>query len=233
MVAALPENVQPNVTIHEPATLLTDCLLAAFSGWLAWRLRQPRTAGSAANQWLSRALGLTALSALVGGSYHGFAPNFSAPLANLWWIATLLIINLLSAAMALSLLHEILPADRHRPWSGLIAFKFAAFAGAATTHPHFVVVIIDYGLAMLAWAIAALLMRRPWSSRMLAGISLSVVAALIQQMGWAPSRHFNHNDLYHVIQALALICIYGAARKFTAGTPFTSPSAPKSPGSTS
>lgn len=226
MVASLSENVQRNVTIYEPATLLTDCLLATLSGWLAWRLRQPRTVDSAAIQWLSRALGLTALSALVGGSYHGFAPNFSTAAANLWWIATLLIINLLSAAMSLSLLHEILPVDRQRPWSGLIIFKFTAFASAVTIHPFFVVAIIDYGLSLLAWIIAAMLLRRSWSGRMLAGVGLSVVAALIQQMGWAPSRHFNHNDLYHVVQALALICFYYAGRKFTAPSPAATHGAP-------
>ena len=218
--------------INEPATLLTDYLLAALAGVLAWRLHRTQPTGPAA-QWLARVLALTALSALVGGSYHGFAPNFSPPVAGLWWIVTLLIINLLSAAMALGLLHEILPASRQRPWLGLIGFKFAAFASAATTHPQFVVVIIDYGLTLLAWAGAALLLRRPWSGRMLAGIGLSVAAALVQQLGWAPSRQFNHNDMYHVIQALALVFLYGAALKFTAGTPITSSSVPPSPDSAS
>lgn len=184
-------------------------------------------------QWQARVLGLTALSALVGGSYHGFAPNFSDSVAGLWWIATLLIINLLSAAMALSLLHELMPAYRQRPWLGLIAFKLAAFGSAVTIHPQFVVVIIDYGLTLLAWTVAALLVPRPWGGRMLAGIGLSVVAALVQQLGWAPSRHFNHNDLYHVIQGLALVFLYLAARKFSVATPLTSSLAPGSPGSAS
>ena len=217
------------MSIHEPATLLTDYLLALLAGWLAWRLPQQGRTGPAAAQWLSRALGLTALSALVGGSYHGFAPNISPTLAGLWWIATLLLINLLSATLALSLMHELVSAGRPRPWPGVILFKFTAFAGAAIAHPHFVVAIIDYGLTLLAWAAAAVVLRRSWSSRMLAGIGLSVVAALIQQLGWAPSRHFNHNDLYHVVQALALICFYSAGRKFTAGAPFTSSLAPQSP----
>ena len=207
------------MSIHEPATLLTDYMLALLAGWLAWRLHRQLSARQDAAQWWSRALGLTALSALVGGSYHGFAPNFSPAVSGLWWIVTLLIINLLSAAMTLSLLHEVVPPAQHRPWRGLIAFKFAAFAGAVIAHPFFVVVIIDYGLTMLAWATAAVLLRRSWSGWMLAGIGLSVVAALVQQLRWAPSLHFNHNDLYHVIQALALICLYAAGRKFTTPSP--------------
>jgi hypothetical protein len=48
---------------------------------------------------------------------------------------------------------------------------------------------------------------------MLAGVSLSAVAAGIQQSGVAIHRHFNHNDLYHVVQAVAIWLLYLAARR--------------------
>lgn len=198
------------MSIHEPATLMTDYVLAALAGWFAWRLHRRKNADSRAQQWWIRVLALTAASAFIGGNYHGFAPNFPAPLAASWWVLTLWVINLLSAAMALSLLHELVPVARQRLWRVLIGVKFAAFAGAALIHREFVVVILDYGLIMLAWAAAALMLRRPWSRWMLAGIALSIVAALVQQMHWAPSEHFNHNDLYHVIQALGLWGFYRA-----------------------
>lgn len=226
MVAPLSENVQPTVIIHEPATLVTDCLLSALSGWLAGRLRRRLPAGNDAARWWSRALGLTAVAALVGGSYHGFAPNFSPDVAGVWWVVTLMLLCLTSAAMAMSLLHAIAPHEKQRPWPGLIAFKLTAFAGVAIMHPLYLVAIIDYGLTMLALAIAAVLLRRPWSGRMLAGIGLSVVAALIQQLRLAPSPRFNHNDLYHVVQALALICFYAAGRKFTSPAPAVTPGVP-------
>jgi hypothetical protein len=221
MVAALPKDVRFAMSVHEPATLLTDYLLAALAGWLAWRLRAQTLATNDAARWWSRSLGLTALSALIGGSYHGFAPNFPDPVADAWWTATLLSLCLVSAAMALTLLHELVPVGRQRPWIGVVAFKLAAFGSAAMTHPAFVVAVIDYGLTMLAWATAALVVRRAWSGRMLAAIALSVVAALVQQLRWAPSLHFNHNDLYHVIQALALVGFYQAGRRFSSGAAIT------------
>ena len=77
--------------------------------------------------------------------------------------------------------------------------------------------LTDYLLAgfsgWLAWRL-----RRPWRGWMLAGIGLSIIAALVQQLGWAPAPHFNHNDLYHVIQALALGGFYRAGRKFAGPT---------------
>ena len=214
------------MSIYEPATLLTDGLLAVLAGALAWRLHRRTPATNPAGGWMSLTLGLTALSALVGGSYHGFAPNFSPALGEGWWIATLLTICLVSAAMALSLLHELRPAGRRHWWLGLIALKFAFFAVIAIILQKFVVVIIDYGLTMLAWAAAALLLRRSWSGWMLAAIGLSVGAALVQQMGWALSRSVNHNDLYHLIQAVALICFYAAGRRFTAARREITPADP-------
>jgi hypothetical protein len=211
------------VTIHEPYTLLTDLLLALLAGWLAWRLRQDRRDDWGAARWWGRALALTAASALVGGTYHGFAPNFPDDLAHLWWIATLLIINLLSAVMAMGLLREIQPARGMGPWAGVIAGKFACFAVLAILVHKFIVVIVDYGLTMVAWAVAAAWLRRAWSSWMLAAIGLSVGAALIQQLHLAPSVRFNHNDLYHVIQAFALVCFYAAGKRLSRAAPASPP----------
>lgn len=203
------------MTIHEPATLGTDLLLAVLGGWLAWRLRRRMPAANLAARWWSRTLTLTAVSAFIGGLYHGFAPNFPDALRATWWIVTLFTISLLAAAMAMSLLHELVPPPGQRRWLVVIIFKLAAFGGAVFTHPHFVVVIIDYGLVLVLWAVAALWSHRPWRGWILAGVGLSVAAAVVQQMRWGFSPRFNHNDVYHVIQACALIAFYRAGRKFT------------------
>jgi hypothetical protein len=203
------------MTLHEPVTLLTDFLLGAFASRLAWRLHQSGPAASRVARWWGRALGLSAGAALVGGSYHGFALNCPPAVAAAWWGATLLLINLLSAALAIGLLHELVPAERQRPWRVVIGGKLAVFAGVALIHPVYRVVIIDYGLALLAWAAAAGLLRRAWRSWMLAAIALAVAAAVIQQMRWGISSCFNHNDVYHVIQALAFYGFYRAGLKFS------------------
>ena len=43
-------------------------------------------------------------------------------------------------------------------------------------------------------------------------VALSLVAAGVQQSGWSIHRNFTHNDLYHVIQAVAVWLLYRAAR---------------------
>lgn len=203
------------MTIHEPATLVTDLLLAALAGGLSWHLRRARPAIPAA-RWWSAALACTSASALVGGLYHGFAPNFSPAVAPPWWTLTLLTICLVAAAMDLALVHEAVPAGRQRAVMMVVGLKFAAFAAAAVNIPQFVIAIINYGLTMLLWAAAATMLRRAWSRAMLAGIGLSIIAAAVQQLRIGISAHFNHNDFYHLIQAFALIAFYRAGHRFTA-----------------
>lgn len=200
------------MSIHEPATLLTDLLLAAVAAFLAFRLGR---ANGSAQQWFKIALNLSAVSAAVGGTFHGFGPNVSPALAATWWKATLLTLHLVSAAMAMSLVYEVAADRRKSVWIGLAALKFVAFAAMTITKPDFLVAIADYGSSMLGWFVAAWVRPFPWRRAMIAGIGLSIVAAVIQQLRLAPFPWFNHNDLYHVVQAVAFVAFYRAARHLT------------------
>jgi hypothetical protein len=151
---------------------------------------------------------LSALSAFAGGSYHGFAPNFAPEIQAIWWRLVLIILSLVSAALALSLMHEVAPS-RQKTWiRAIIILKLAVFVLIAMARPVFLFAIIDYGTALLAWIAAALVTARQWRGWMLAAIGLSFVAATVQQIRLSPSLHFNHNDLYHVIQAFAFVAFY-------------------------
>jgi hypothetical protein len=208
VVAASPEPFRNDVTIHEPATLATDLLLAGLGGGLAWRLRKKVTAENRAALWWCGALGAMAVSALAGGLYHGFAPNFHATVDGVWWRVVLGLICVMGLTMAESLVHEIAP-DR-RGWRWVVRVKFLLSVAAVMVWPDFRVAMADYGLAMLAWVAAALLLRGRWSAWMLSGVGLSAVAGWVQQSGWGLSPGFNHNDVFHVIQALALVGFYRA-----------------------
>lgn len=197
------------VNLHEPATFLTDCLLAGLALFLAWRLRVP----APTVRWWRRTFGLTAASAFVGGTYHGFGPNFSTALQSIWWLVTLWIISGVSACLALSLLHELAPARWQPLWRRVIGLKFALALTAAIVWPVFLVAIVDYGLALASWLVAALAVCRPWRGWMLAGLGLSVGAAVVQQSGWPRLPYLNHNDLYHLVQALGLIAFFRGARR--------------------
>ncbi len=197
------------VNLHEPATFLTDCLLGGLALFLAWRLRAP----TPAVRWWRHTFVLTSASAIVGGTYHGFGPNFPPAFQSAWWLITLWIISGVSACIAMSLLHELAPAQRQPFWRRVIGFKFALALAIAVVRPDFGVAIVDYGLALASWLVAAVAVRRAWSGWILAGLGLSAVAAIVQQSGWPRLPAFNHNDLYHLIQALGLIAFFQGARR--------------------
>ena len=209
------------MTVHEPIILFTDLLLAAVAGWLAWRLRRGLATDNRAAWWWANALGFIALAAVVGGLYHAHAanpfaliPRFSAPLDWSWWIVTLLLTCSVSLAMDFSLLHLAFPAGLRPAWRAAVVVKFTAFGIAAIIHPYFWVAITSYGLSLIAWTVAALLRRGPWSGWMLAGIGLSLAAALVQLKRSGIFAHLEDNDLYHLIQAIALYGFYRAGRLF-------------------
>jgi hypothetical protein len=209
------------MTIHEPATLATDYLLAALAAILAWRLRRRLPPGNRPAHGWCYALGLTAAAAAVGGSSHGFGPNLPPGPAQALWVLTLLLLSMTSAAMSMSLIEEIAPPGQRAFWRLFVALKFAGFAIGELLHPVYLVAIVDYGTAMLAWLAAALILRRRWCAWTIAAIAFSLVAAVVQQSRWDISPAFNHNDLYHVIQAFALACFYLAALRL--GPPVPAP----------
>jgi hypothetical protein len=66
-------------------------------------------------------------------------------------------------------------------------------------------VIVDTGSAL---AIVGALHLWRFNGWMLAGVGASLAAALVQASGFALHRHFNHNDLYHVVQIAAMLLFY-------------------------
>ena len=198
------------MTIYEPATLATDYLLALLAASCGWRL------GRRANppqRWWSRALYLTAASAAIGGTHHGFGPLLGEGPSDALWRATLLCIGLTSAAMSLAFVEELAPTARRLPWRRVVWIKFTGFAALGLALPLFLVAIADYGLVMFALGFLALISTRAWRAPMLAAIAFSVSAAVVQQMHWGLSAHFNHNDVYHLIQGAAVFLFYRAGKK--------------------
>lgn len=207
MVAAPPRSVSPGVTLHEPATFLTDVLLAILGFTLAARIRKRAGLEHPVRLWWHRALSTMALGAFLGGLYHGFAPNFPAWVDAAWWRLVLANLCLIGLTMSMSLIHEL---GLSGFWGRFAALKCIAALAAVTFVPEFWIAILDYGFAMLLWLVAAVCVRRRWSLQMAAAVMLSGVAAWVQQAGVGLSPHFNHNDLFHLIQAFALFGFFQA-----------------------
>jgi len=186
------------MTIHEPMTLATDYALAAVTGWLSVLLF--RSTQRSQRFW-AIAFAALALGAFLGGTWHGFVQS------NLLWKATVLSVGVASFGMVVGSANA---ATRGKLLPILAAIKLAIYSGWMLFNDAFIFVVVD---TAIAFAVVAALHLWKWNGWIVAGIAVSIVAALVQASGLALHQHFNHNDLYHVIQIAAMALLYRGARQ--------------------
>ncbi len=201
------------MTVSEPMTLATDYLLALVVCYLGARLyKASRTDEQVAVRLWSLAFFASALAAASGGTFHGFALQL-APLVNLvLWKTTVYAVGLASLFLLCAGLFSLV-SGRLLDWLLFACFgKFMIYAFWMTGHDDFKYVIYDYAPAMvlvLGIELYKLFGRRsPGAGWIIGGILVSFAAAGIQMSGLVFHRHFNHNDLYHLVQIGAFYLLY-------------------------
>lgn len=191
--------------MHEPAVVLTDLLLAALGAWLASRL-------TGRGRIILAAL---ASAAFWGAVFHAFFPGRTATAPGyLAWLPVAFSIMTVAAALldmtAAILVPRVSPPTRRI----VIAGYCVAFAGVVLLiDESFSMLVRLYGpillLALGAAAFAALRRRSGRWALVAAGLALSAGAALLQQARVALHPvYFDHNAVYHVVQAAALVVLY-------------------------
>lgn len=204
------------MTIAEPTTLLTDYALGGVTGWLACLLFRAREGQAARSLW-TLAFAALALAAALGGTYHGFAPAFAEDVVRLLWKATVLTVGIASFGMFAGSAAAASAGSVRKTLLALAAAKLALYSGWMLAHDAFIYVIADTGIAMAAVAAlhgwSAMRGRDRASLWMLGAVGVSVLAAGVQASGFALHRHFNHNDMYHLIQIAAMALFYVGARQ--------------------
>jgi uncharacterized membrane protein YoaK (UPF0700 family) len=193
------------MTISEPMTLATDYLLAAVTAWLGSLLFKHRES-QLCRLWWTLAFAALAVGAFLGGTWHGF---FQAPAL---WIATLVVLGVASCAMLAGSVLATLSGAPRNLMLALAGGKLLLYLVWLLERSDFFVVIVDTGIA---FAVVAALHLWRFNGWIASGILVSVAAALVQASGFALHEHFNHNDLYHVIQIAAMALLYRGARRLT------------------
>ncbi len=197
-------------------TVLTDLALGFCNArWGIALVRQ----GCAQRQGSQILWGLgflaAAIAAVLGGASHAVGDQ-SPTLRRKLWKGTTLATGFTSASM----LASATLACTTQPLKGKllvsIAAKLLAYCGWMAAHDKFLYVIIDYGTAMagiVAFHGPAALRKGAANSRyIVGGVLVSLVAALIQMRKVKLHRHFNHNDLYHLVQIGACYLFFRGGR---------------------
>jgi hypothetical protein len=182
----------------DPMALVTDSALGVAAIVFAARLWRVH------RMW-ALAFACTAIAAFSGGIYHGFGDRTP----ELWKVTV----------VSVGLASFFLLAGTHRRLATVAAVKLVAYLTWMTTHDDFRYVIADYGLTLLLVGIVHPAKKWVWSS-----IVVSVIGALVQQAGLTiDAKWFDHNDIYHCIQIVALWLLYRAGLTKSATDPRSIP----------
>jgi hypothetical protein len=193
------------MTITEPATMLTDYVLAALL--LVWgvRLWNARRRGKLkATSWWAGGFLATAIGAIVAGTVHGFRANMDPPTAAALWKASVYSVGLASWLMLSAALFATVARPLQSYLLGVAAAKFLFFAVWMASHTDFLFVIVDYAISLAG--ILALQVRGCFggcagSARwIMGGIVIAGLGAAVQIGRVSLHPQFNHNDLFHVVQ---------------------------------
>ena len=191
----------------EPITMLTDYVLGVLALAFGYgMLCKNRIDGQLARSLWAYAFLSLSLSALVGGTYHGF--QWQDNHGDLLWKATTLSMGFTSLFMTASVVYANCGGRMRRSWLVIAGIKFLIYLGLVMTRDDFLLVIADYGSVMLAILVIALIQifrrTRPEAPWLAAGVGVSLIAAGVQASDISLHERFNHNDLFHVIQIPAL-----------------------------
>jgi hypothetical protein len=203
------------MSFSEPTTMVTDYVLVVLCSIFAWHLWKVGKAAQASVCFWAAGFACFGLASFAGGTVHGFAVIFSQAVLQELWKLTAYAVGLASFFLLVGTLSScILPSVRR--FAMLIPYvQLIVYALWMATHDDFRYAIYDYAFTNLSIVVLQLhagISRRavsaPW---LIGGVLVSFLAAGVQFNEIALHQHFNHNDLYHVIQMGGMYLFYRGA----------------------
>jgi len=202
---------------------LTDYGLVLECVTLAFLLSRQNTKATGLRNWFIVFFCALGFSAFMGGTAHGFIYDKTSLLHTVVWDLTLIGIGVVSlAAWMVGLI--LSSSSNVRQWlSSFVIAVFIVYCGVVIQKMNtFLVAIVFYLPATLflftVFLLRYLKQRRLFLLSGFSGLLLTIVAAGIQQSGYGLRPiWFDHNALYHLIQAVAILLLFHAARGLTVG----------------
>lgn len=203
------------MTIDEPWTALTDGLIAVTALGFAVALRR---AGGAAGD-MRRFFVAGALAALLGGAWHAVHRALPVLADVLVWKLTML--SAIAATFFLAT-GAVRAAGGSASWRRALLAKWIVMSLLALAVDQFLLVVIDYGVALLAVSLVSGNIPHGGSRWFRIGVVVSIAGALVQQ-STLRAGPLNHNDLFHFVQIAANCLFFVGARKLAFGSEATKP----------
>ena len=202
--------------VHEPVTVVTDLMLSALAVYFALRLgRQHELMGMSVHLYFSYAFWALSLGALLGALTHGVGRNISVAAGRILWRGTLFSLGVAAFFLLMAAGCHALSIRSVQVLEWVALFLLALYGIVILRDDRFLWAVLFYATALLVMLSVMLYDLFSWglagSGLVAAGILVSFAAAIIQRSGLTLHRHFNHNDLYHVVQMIGLYYLYRGA----------------------
>lgn len=199
--------------LYEPTTAITDLMVAVLAVYIARELHAWHNIRLMNVHWhLGWAFWSLSFGALMGAISHGLGPHFSENTQALIWKLTVLPIGFTSVFFLMGTLHHTIAFDSAR-WLYWVPVLFlAAYLFTIMKDDSFNNVVKFYGPVM-GFVLAVMLyshfgLGSPGAGQAALGLIITFAAAGVQVSGFSIHQHFNHNDLFHVIQMAGMYFIY-------------------------
>jgi Family of unknown function (DUF6962) len=197
----------------EPMTVLTDVLLAAAAVFGGVRIYGVSSAP--VHFYFALSFFLIALGALAGATIHAIRHTSLISWVPLLWRITGIAVGTSVTAMLAATFYHLLPADYADLLRWTVLGLSIIYAAWIWRDYRFQNVIVFYSICMAfvlgAMALSYVSTGSPGARLIVVGILISFGAAAVQRSGFKLARHFNHNDIYHVIQLVGLYFFYKGA----------------------
>lgn len=199
--------------IHEWSTSATDLMLAIACIWLAYRINRICTADSDAQWGIARALGVCAVSALIGAVRHGFKPELSDIAYGGAWIIGYLFIIAAGTLLLWGVLCGLVRNAGYRTVLDILCVsKLAIFSFLFLIDSGTLWVAVSFGLdigIIGAWSLTRL--QHPVRRWLSVGAVGSLIAGLVQCGVLIGTGGALHDDLFHLLMIPAVYAFYRAA----------------------
>jgi hypothetical protein len=189
----------------EVVTMVTDYLLAATAfGAAMWLWK---SAAAVPGRWWAAAFVATGVAAVLGGTSHGYAPVLANPAHGLVWRLTYVTVGIANFCVLYGAAMAAVPPRLFRAIVVVLLVRLLAVAAALILVAELRYVLYDYALTLaglLGLAAALGARRQPAAGWVAAGVAASALAAVVQVGRIGQGRVFNHNDVFHVVQAIGI-----------------------------
>ncbi len=204
--------------ITEPDVTLTDYLVATECALFTYLLARKGNRKHPLRIWFAVFFGSISVAGIAGGTVHGFFLDIETLGYQILWPLTLVAIGV-TALAAWVIGARIYFSPKVAGWVSIVAAtQFAGYCLIVLLITQlFTIAVINYLPAVIFLTVIFTLIYSQARERQvlvgLVGFLLTFIAAGVQQGGIAlHPMYFNHNALYHLIQAVALFLIFWAAR---------------------